>query len=271
MTKILFLDLDGTLLNDEKQITEGNQRALLDALNAGHKIVISTGRALSCAIELAERLHFTWDGCYVIAYNGSCVYDMFHRQTVFQKTIPMEYVRFLLNRAKELGIHAHTYSDTQVVTEQENADLQQYVHNTQMTYQLVEDACAALDHDPCKVLIVNYLERQPIEAYQSSILEWAKEKVDHYFSCDQLLEIVPPDVSKGNAIRILCQKLEIPIENTISAGDADNDISMLQTTHISVVMKNAAPHMYQYATYITEHDNNHDGIAEVIHKFLLDK
>ena len=269
MTKILFLDLDGTLLNDEKQITEGNRQALLKALNAGHKIVISTGRALSCAIDLATRLHFTMDGCYVIAYNGSCVYDMYRQKTVFQKTIPMEYVRFLLTRAKELNIHAHTYSDTEVVTEQDNEHLHQYVHNTQMTYQLVPDACQALEHDPCKVLIVDYHNRQPLEEYQTSILEWAKGKVDHYFSCDQLLEIVPPNVSKGNAIRILCDELNIPMENTISAGDADNDISMLQTTHVSVVMKNAAPHMYSYATYITERDNNHDGIAEVIDKFML--
>ena len=58
-------------------------------------------------------------------------------------------------------------------------------------------------------------------------------------------------------------------EHTISAGDADNDISMLQTTPVSVVMKNADSHMHTYATYITEHDNNHDGVAEAIYKFMI--
>lgn len=269
MTRILFLDLDGTLLNDEKQVTDRNRQALLKAVEAGHKIVITTGRALSCAIELARSLELTMEGCYVIAYNGGCIYDMYHERDVFRNTIPMEYVRYLLDEAKKSKIHAHSYSDTEVVSEQENEDLYQYVKNTQMTYRIVDSVTDALKENPCKVLIVNYREHQPLEEYRKKIASWAEGKVDYCFSCEQLLEIVPLGVSKGTAIRILCEKLEIPMENTISVGDAENDICMLQTTQISVVMKNAAPHMYMYADYITEHDNNHDGIAEVIEKVIL--
>lgn len=260
--------MDGTLLNDQKQISDGNRKAILDALSKGHKIVISTGRALSSAIELAERLQLSMEGCYIIAYNGSCIYDISRKEIIYQQTIPLEYVRYLLDTARKMGIHAHTYSDTAVISEQDNENLHQYCRNTHMTYEVTEDACAALSHPPCKVLIVDYKSRKPLAYYQETIAEWANGKVDTYFSCDQLLEIVPPSVSKGNAIRILCEYLHIPMEATISAGDAENDISMLQTTGISVVMKNAAPHMYAYGTYITEHDNNHDGIAEVIYRFM---
>lgn len=269
MTKILFLDLDGTLLNDEKQITAGNQKALQEALAAGHKIVITTGRALSCAIELAHQLHLTMEGCYVIAYNGAAIYDMYHKKTIYQQTIPIKYVRHLLDTAKELHIHAHTYSETEVISEQDNEQLQQYINTTHMSYRIVEDTCKVLIHDPCKVLIMDYHNHEPLERYQNTISEWANGKVDTYFSCSELLEVVPVNVSKGNAIRILCEELGISMENTISAGDADNDISMLQTTHTSAVMKNAASHMHKYATYITEHDNNHDGIAEIIYKFMV--
>lgn len=270
MTKILFLDLDGTLLNDQKEISEGNRKAIVEALHAGHKVVISTGRALSSAIELAEKLNFTMEGCYTIAYNGGCIYDIYKKEIVYQQTIPLEYVRYLLDTAHKMGIHAQTYSDTAVISEKDNENLHQYCCNTHMTYEIAKDACAALSHPPCKVLIVDYQNRKPLEYYQETIEEWAKGKVDTYFSCDQLLEVVPPSVSKGNAIRILCEHLNIPMDSTISAGDAENDISMLQTTHVSVVMKNASPHMYAYATYITDHDNNHDGVAEIIEKFMLD-
>ena len=74
-TKILFTDLDGTLLNDQKQISEGNLAAIRQALDLGHKVVISTGRALASAKKQAETLGLTMPGCYIIAFNGACIYD----------------------------------------------------------------------------------------------------------------------------------------------------------------------------------------------------
>lgn len=269
MTKILFTDLDGTLLNDAKEITEGNRCAILEALAQGHKIVITTGRATSCAIELAKRLGLTMEGCYVIAFNGGCIYDMYHQKAIYNRTLPLEYVRYLLDTAHHLGVHAHTYLGSHVIAERDTLNLHKYAAATQMSYQIVPDVCTVLTEEPCKVLIVDYEHHQPLVTFQNAIAGWCTGKADTYFSCRELLEVVPPGVTKGAAIRILCEHLGIPVENTISAGDADNDISMLQTTHTSVVMKNAADYMYQYGTYITKHDNNHDGIAEVIRQFIL--
>ena len=69
-TKILFTDLDGTLLNDEKEVTAGNQAAIDRALEQGHKIVVTTGRPLASGLDIAERIGLTKEGCYVIAFNG---------------------------------------------------------------------------------------------------------------------------------------------------------------------------------------------------------
>lgn len=270
MTKILFSDLDGTLLNDAKEITEGNRTAILEALAQGHKFVITTGRATSCAIDLAKRLGLTMEGCFCIAYNGGCIYDMYHQKAIYNRTLPLEHVRYLLDAAHHLGIHAHTYLGAQVISEHDTEDLRRYAASTQMDYRVVPDACTVLTEEPCKVLVVDYEQHQPLVTYQNTVAGWCAGKADTYFSCRELLEVVPTGVTKGAAIQILCEHLGIPEENTISAGDADNDISMLQATHVSVVMKNAADYMYQYGTYITRHDNNHDGISEVIHQFMLE-
>lgn len=267
--KILFLDLDGTLLNDEKIITPGNEAAIRKALSNGHKIVINTGRASSSALRLAKELKLDMDGCYAITYNGACIFDIYRQKAIYRAAIPREYVRHVMALASEQGIHAHTYSETEVVSEKDNADLKQYLKNTGMTAQVVSDACDYLEEDPCKVLIVDYAKRGLFPKYRESIREWAVGKVDYFHSCEELLEVVAPGVSKGNAIHRLCEYVDIPLENSVSAGDADNDISMIQATKIGVIMKNAAPHMYPYGNYITEHDNNHDGIAEIIEKFIL--
>lgn len=268
-TKILFTDLDGTLLNDQKQISEGNLAAIHMALENGHKIVISTGRALASAKKQAETLGLTMPGCYIIAFNGACIYDIHEKKVIFSETIPVDYVYHLFEEAHKLDIHIQTYDDTQVLTESENEDLFRYCHNTGMGYKVISSVRSELTFSPYKVLVIDYQHHEPLVQFQEQIRSWAEGKIDFYFSCNELLEIVAPGISKGNAIIRLCEQLQIPPEATISAGDADNDISMLQTTHTSVVMKNADPHMHAYATYITEQDNNHDGVAEAIYKFML--
>ena len=266
-TKILFTDLDGTLLNDQKQISAGNLAAIHMALENGHKIVISTGRALASAKKQAETLGLIMPGCYIIAFNGACIYDIHEKKVIFSETIPLDYVYHLFEEAHKLNIHIQTYDDTQVLTESENDDLFRYCHNTGMEYKVISSVRSELIYSPYKVLVIDYQHHEPLVQFQEQIRTWAEGKIDFYFSCNELLEIVAPDISKGNAIIRLCEQLQIPLEATISAGDAD--ISMLQTTHTSVVMKNADPHMHAYATYITEQDNNHDGVAEAIYKFML--
>ena len=268
-TKILFTDLDGTLLNDQKQISEGNLAAIHMALEKGHKIVISTGRALTSAKKQAQALGLTMPGCYIIAFNGACIYDIHEKKIIFSETIPVDYVYHLFEEAHKLDIHIQTYDDTQVLTESENEDLFRYCHNTGLGYKVISSVRSELTFSPYKVLVIDYQHHEPLVQFQEQIRSWAEGKIDFYFSCNELLEIVAPGISKGNAIIRLCEQLQIPPEATISAGDADNDISMLQTTHTSVVMKNADPHMHAYATYITEQDNNHDGVAEAIYKFML--
>lgn len=76
-------------------------------------------------------------------------------------------------------------------------------------------------------------------------------------------------MDKGVAIRYLCNFLDISTDNTIAVGDEQNDITMIQNANIGVVVANAVEEAKRVADYITEHDNNHDAIAEVIEKFIL--
>ena len=89
-TRILFTDLDGTLLNDQKKVTSQTQKAIDNALAAGHKIVITTGRSLASGLTYAKETGFIKEGCYVIAFNGGQIYDPFHKKTIYGKTIPRE-------------------------------------------------------------------------------------------------------------------------------------------------------------------------------------
>ena len=90
-----------------------------------------------------------------------------------------------------------------------------------------------------------------------------------FFSCKEYLEYCPLNTSKGTGVEYLTRVLNMPPDCTVAVGDEQNDISMIQTAHVGVAMKNGIDELKKVADYVTENDNNHDAIAEVIEKFIL--
>lgn len=268
-TKIFFTDLDGTLLDDQKQITPGNQKAIDLALAHGHKIVISTGRPLVSARVLAQRLGLTKEGCYAITFNGGQIFDMYHQKTIYGKPISRELVDPLFQKAHDMDLHIQTYSSTHILSEHETTALKKYAQSTELSYQIVDKIGNAMTDDPYKLIAVDFDDHQKLVDYQKNVLSRYAGILDSFFSNDCYLEIVPSGISKGFAVNWMCDFLGIPLENSVAAGDAQNDIAMLEAAHVGAVMCNAFPGIADHGNYITKLDNNHDGVAEIIHHFIL--
>ena len=115
--KILFLDLDGTLLNDEKEITQGNREALQKALELGHRVVITTGRPLASAKIQNQRLGLTGQGCYIIAYNGGMIYDCGAEKAIYENYLPAQVAIKAVRICNSIDIHEQTYDATHVLVE----------------------------------------------------------------------------------------------------------------------------------------------------------
>ena len=267
--KIIFLDLDGTLLNDEKQFTPGNRKAVKQALRAGHQIVITTGRPLFSALAQAEDLGLTGKGCYIIAYNGGEIYDTSKKESLYKKTLPLPYIRHIFDAAREMGLHCQTYSDTEILTEADTDALQFYMETTRTHSRIVPDVIAALEKEPVKMIVIDIHDHEKLVRFRTATENWCHGKMDRVFSSPSYLEHVAPGISKGSAVRILCEHLDISMENTIAAGDAENDISMIQAAAIGAAMANAEPAVKEAADYITKRTNNEDGVSEIIGKFML--
>lgn len=268
--KIIFLDLDGTLLDDEKRFPDGNRAAIRKALASGHKVVISTGRPLVSAIAQAKKLDLVGKGCFIISFNGGEIYDTEKGESFYKKTIPFPYVRWVFDKAKELGLHCQTYDDQGILSEADNSALRSYMSLTRVGSRVVPDVIEALHgQEPVKLIVIDYADHEKLLKYRDDTASWCEGKLDRFFSNPCYLEHVSPGISKGNAVQLLCEHLGLPLENTIAVGDAENDISMIRAAALGVAMANAEPDVKAAADYITEHDNNHDGVAEVIEKFML--
>ena len=269
--KMIFLDLDGTLMDDQKNVPEYNMSAIKDALAVGHKVIICTGRPLCSAKKLFPVLGMEKEGCYAITYNGGLIYDIYNQETLFKQTLPLEYVRYIFEKASEYGIYMQTYSDDQVLCQEDTKEGSAYSTRLKIERAIVPDVFEVLgNEEPCKTLaIADGYDHKKLEAFREAFDDWADGKVNIFFSCYEFLEFVPVGISKGAGIRFLADYLNIPMENTIAVGDAENDIPMIETAGLGVVMKNATDDIKKYGDYITELDNNQGGVGEVIRRFML--
>ena len=118
--KILFLDIDDTLLTRDKKVTPENALAIRRALAAGHLVVICTGRPHSGAIGLAEETGVAGPGCFLISYNGGQIYDCSSGKNIYRKTLRLEDVRLLFEEADALGLHIQAYSDREMLVREVN-------------------------------------------------------------------------------------------------------------------------------------------------------
>ena len=268
--RILFLDLDGTLLNDSKQITPGNRAALNRALQAGHGVIITTGRPLRSAIAQARGLELDKPGCYLIAYNGAVIYDWAEQRQILRKTLTADVVRLVFEHVNALGIHIQTYDTWNVLVERrcEDEALRTYCGRTEMPWRVIGSIHEDLTEDPVKILLIELSDPKPLRKIQSWVREGLAGRADSFFSCDEYLEIVPAGVNKGAAVKLLCEMIGVPLENAVAVGDAANDLSMIRAAGVGVAMANATDEVRTAADYVTKNDNNHDGIAEVVEHFL---
>ena len=272
-TKMIFLDLDGTLLDDEKKLSPVNRNAIDQALEAGHKVLICTGRPLSSAIKLLPAFGLDKPGCYAITYNGGLIYDAGTKTSIYKKTVPIKQIKYVFEKAQEYGnIHIQTYTDEGFICEKDTQEGRDYERITKTDRKVVKNVIEELNgQEPCKMLAIAYgCDRKHIEGFRDFMMEYCEGKMNVCFSNYEYLEFMPVGINKGNAIRWMSEFLNIPMENTIAVGDAENDITMLQTAAVGAVMCNADEEIRQYGNYITEKNNNEGGVAEVIYKFMLE-
>lgn len=269
MTKILFTDVDGTLLTDDKQISSADQQAIREMTEAGHKIVLTSGRALPDLLRQADKLSLNMEGCYVIAYNGGEIYDCYARQSLFKNELSLHTVSLIFDIARSHHICAQTFDNGYAITYNEFPAFQRYCREIGSKPLITDDITGALEHLPSKILYVDYEDHDRLVQMQQLVLSRAGSLVDAFFSAQSLLEIVPKGTNKGKAIKTFYQMFHLPYENTISVGDGINDITMFHATKIGVAMANAVDEVKREADYVTRQDNNHSGLSEVIHQFVL--
>lgn len=267
--KLLCVDLDGTLLDSSKNISPATLSAIDEMVAAGNHFAIVTGRPLQSALIVAKENNLSRPGMYVASFNGGQIYDCANEKIIHEERMSLEHFKAVFKKAKEAGLHIHTYDDTHVICDKQSPELDYYLKHIRLEGKIVKDPITYLDKPPIKLIVMSLAGREILESFRDSIMEYTKEKLSSIFSHPTLLEYSSPSLGKGKAVEMLCQLCKVEIADAIAVGDEENDITMLKAAGIGVAMANATELVKQNADYITVNDNDHDGVLEVINKFIL--
>ena len=276
--KLLFTDLDGTLLDDAKNISDEDMAAIHAMIEAGHKFVMTTGRPLTSVKHIAKKYGFLQPGYYLVSFNGGLIYDCGSDEAILTRRISVDQVKFIMDAAHKQGMHAHTYAGDLVVSEYDTEQLQKYCSAMQMDYIIVDDIRKYFGESgpinvvikpPIKVNIITPFEHSSLVDFRAEMRTYTADKLFDVFSKPEMLEFSHMLSNKGEAVRYMAEFYNEPIENTVAVGDEENDCPMIEAAGVGVAMANASSAAKAVANYVTEHDNNHSGIAEVIKKFIL--
>lgn len=267
--KLLCVDLDGTLLDSEKNISDGNLAAINKMVQAGHRFAIVTGRPLKSALRVAMENNLCRPGMYVASFNGGQIYDPAAGKVIHEERMEMDLARYVFKCAQDAGLHIHTYNDTHVICSAQTPELEFYLKNTRLESVITDDPLGFLDKPPIKLIVMSLKGREVLVPFRDELSIWAEGRLSSIFSHPTLLEYSSPSLGKGKAVAMLCELCGLDISQAIACGDEENDLTMIEAAGLGVAMANATDAVKEAADYITVSDNNHDGIAEVIEKFIL--
>ena len=258
--RVLALDLDGTLTNDQKVVTPATRTALDAAAAKGVTIVLASGRPTAGVVPLARELELDKKGGCILSYNGGSITDCATGRTLYSQWLDSKYVPALCAFAKEQKVAIVTYNEQGVVSESpEDPWALKECFTCGLPMQKVEDLAAYVDYPICKMLIT-------LDPAGRKVFEG---RIDLYPSSPFFIEAVPLGVAKDVSLAGLLEEMGLTRDNLMACGDGLNDRSMIRYAGVGVAMQNAEPPVKEAADYVTEADNNHDGVAEAIEKFIL--
>lgn len=265
--RMIALDLDGTLTNSKKEVTEQTKEVIKEVIAQGISVVLASGRPRIGIQSVADRLELSKLGGYIIAYNGGQIFDCKQNRILFQSLLPRQYYSELCQWARQYQVQPLTYNMTSVVAENaQDRYVKQEAYNNSVSIQKVENLETYVSYPVVKFMIVG--EPEKLNPLYLKLKENYKGKLGVFFSEPYFLEIVSLGIEKAKALKWLLNHLSLERENLIAFGDGLNDIPMLEFAGYAVAMENACQEVKEKADYITL-SNDREGVAEAIKAFIL--
>lgn len=264
--KLIAMDLDGTLLNDQKVITEKTKAALMAAQNKGIRLALASARPSPGLFRERDALDMQNFNGILMSYNGGRIVDAETGKVLFETSMDLQETKQVLRQLEKLPVTPILDDGAKFyVTDKDGYKVDYECRNNNMICSGVGNLADFLTFAPIKILMSVQPEELPI--VQKQIAAFLPESLTVVQTAAFYLEIIPKVINKGQGIRDICKVLGMEPAEVIAFGDAENDIPMLRAAGMGVAMGNAQETVKAAADMVTL-SNNDDGIAAALEKLL---
>ncbi len=265
--QMIVLDLDGTLTNRDKEVTERTRQALMEAQRRGKRVVLASGRPTYGVLPLAELLRLDQYGGYILSFNGGFIMDCSTREVIFQKFLPKEVNRQVIELVIKEQVDLLTYQDQYLITNHpESSYVQLESRVSHLMVRRPENLVDYVDFAVPKFLLAE--DGRYLALVEGRVKAALGKQFSIYRSDPFFLEILPRGIDKAQCLEYLLDHIGMKREQMIACGDGYNDQSMIRFAGLGVAMANAVLPVRKAADYVT-FSNDEDGVAHVVEKFLL--
>lgn len=267
MIKMIAIDLDGTLLTDDKIFTENTKEIIRKVAEMGIYVIIATGRPYKAASVYDEKLNINHP---ILAQNGAIVKEMTGELTLF-KPIPIKKGIDLVDYCQKRQYTCSIFLDDSDVYINKPDCFGRKIHlNLNNTNpKICRDLKKMITKPLLKILITDE-NPEKINEINLDLVDKFGQVLNVAQSGSWYIDIMEKGVTKGAALKYIAEKLGISSEYIMAIGDSRNDLEMLEFAKIPIAMGNADDIIKQKSNYITK-SNNDDGVFETIKKFILEK
>ena len=264
--KLIAMDLDGTLNNDQKIITEKTKAALMATQKRGIRLALASARPSPGLFKERDVLRLQDYNGILMSYNGGRIVDAATGKVLFETSMDLAQTKQVLRRLEALPVTPILDDGVQFYVADKNGYKVDYeCKNNSMTCTEVGNLADFLSFAPIKILMS--VQPEELAEVQKQIAAFLPETLTVVQTAAFYLEVIPKVINKGQGIRDICAVLGIDPSEVISFGDAANDIPMLREAGMGVAMGNAAEAVMAAADMVTL-SNNEDGIAAALEKLL---
>jgi len=260
-TKLIALDLDGTVVSIDLQVDPSDVEALDRARAGGARVIACTGRPFPGALPWVQRLHLTepivcYQGAQVRALDGAMLLD---------HGVPHDVAMEVIRWARSLEVHVQGYRDDRLLVERDRPEARQYAHHSGMELHVVPDLDAAMGPTTPKVVIV----ADPATV-QRLLPEVKRRWGDRLFAATSLpeyLEMTSLAADKRKALEWLCDRFGLTSDTAVAVGDGGNDLPMIEWAGFGVAVNTAPPEVLAAADLVIGPPGT-GGIAALVARLL---
>ncbi len=274
--KAIVMDVDGTLTNDRKEITQKTKETLLNAQKQGILLILASGRPTTGLVGLGTELEMDKNNGLFISYNGSKVVNFQTGEDLFNEPLSVEDAKAVLEHMKKFDVrpmidkgeymYVNDVYNCMIKFRGEDFNVIKY-ESRGGNYKLceIDDLAAFVDYPLNKILTTS--DPEYLEEHYLKIMEPFKDKLNCMFTAPFYFEFTAKNIDKAKALDTVLKPLNITADEVIAFGDGHNDISIVKYAGIGVAMENAVSDLKEIADEITL-SNEQDGIAESLKKYI---